>query len=125
MNSSVVPLSQGQVIMSVNAATATQAGNSTPTVVSATSTSSSSTVSSSAAVGLQRLAAAQTQSQQQNAFSRLSVKLRCLQCSRLFANKPELLDYKVHTAYIKLCSKTGEQEHLDIQCHVIHMRPKH
>lgn len=94
MNSSVVPLSQGQVIMSVNAATATQAGNSTPTVVSATSTSSSSTVSSSAAVGLQRLAAAQTQSQQQNAFSRLSVKLRCLQCSRLFANKPELLDYK-------------------------------
>ncbi|XP_069827650.1 zinc finger MYM-type protein 4 isoform X2 [Dendropsophus ebraccatus] len=94
MNSSVVPLSQGQVIMSVNAGTATQAGNSTPSVVSATSTASSSTVSSSAAVGLQRLAAAQSQSQQQNAFSRMSVKLRCLQCSRLFANKPELLDYK-------------------------------
>ncbi|KAG8588457.1 hypothetical protein GDO81_005984 [Engystomops pustulosus] len=95
MNSSVVPLSQGQVIMSVNAGAATQAGNSTPSVVSATSTSSSSTVSSSAAAGLQRLAAAQSQSQQQqNAFSRLSVKLRCLQCSRLFANKPELLDYK-------------------------------
>ncbi|KAG9492817.1 hypothetical protein GDO78_001013 [Eleutherodactylus coqui] len=95
MNASVVPLSQGQVIMSVNAAAAaTQAGNSTPSVVSATSTSSSSTVSSSAAAGLQRLAAAQSQTQQQNAFSRLSVKLRCLQCSRLFANKPELLDYK-------------------------------
>ncbi|XP_077151920.1 LOW QUALITY PROTEIN: zinc finger MYM-type protein 4 [Ranitomeya variabilis] len=94
MNSSVVPLSQGQVIMNINAATATQAGNSTPSVVSATSTSSSSTVTSSAAVGLQRLAAAQTQSQQQNSFSRLPVKLRCLQCNRLFANKPELLDYK-------------------------------
>ncbi|CAJ0943752.1 unnamed protein product [Ranitomeya imitator] len=94
VNSSVVPLSQGQVIMNINAATATQAGNSTPSVVSATSTSSSSTVTSSAAVGLQRLAAAQTQSQQQNSFSRLPVKLRCLQCNRLFANKPELLDYK-------------------------------
>ncbi|XP_075709471.1 zinc finger MYM-type protein 4 [Rhinoderma darwinii] len=94
INSSVVPLTQGQVIMSVNAVTAAQAGNSTPSVVSATTTSSSSTVSSSAAVGLQRLAAAQSQTQQQNAFSRLSVKLRCLQCSRLFANKPELLDYK-------------------------------
>ncbi|XP_063810504.1 zinc finger MYM-type protein 4 isoform X2 [Pseudophryne corroboree] len=92
MNSSVVPLSQGQVIMNVNAATATQAGSSTPSVVSATSTtSSSSTVNTSAAVGLQRLAA---QTQQQTTISRLTVKLRCQHCTRLFTTKPDLLDYK-------------------------------
>lgn len=96
VNSSVVPLTQGQVIMNANASTATQAGSSTQSVVSATSTTSTSTVSSSnsAAAGLQRLAA-QSQTQQQNNISRLSVKLRCQHCSRLFATKPELLDYKV------------------------------
>lgn len=100
VNSSVVPLTQGQVIMNANASTVTQAGSSTQSVVSATSTTSTSTVSSSssnsAAAGLQRLAAqSQTQTQQQNNLSRLSVKLRCQHCSRLFATKPELLDYKV------------------------------
>ncbi|KAM4701633.1 zinc finger MYM-type protein 4 isoform 2-T4 [Discoglossus pictus] len=103
MNASVVPLSQGQVIMSVPAGTQTQAGSSTPSVVSATgtSTSSSSAVSSSAAVGLQRLAA---QSQQQASFSRIAVKLRCQHCSRLFATKPELLDYK--GKMYQFCGKT-------------------
>ncbi|XP_053563039.1 zinc finger MYM-type protein 4 isoform X2 [Bombina bombina] len=92
MNAAVVPLSQGQVIMSVPSGTQTQAGNNTPVVVTATTTStSSSPVSSSAAVGLQRLAA---QSQQAASLSRIAIKLRCQHCSRPFATKPELLDYK-------------------------------
>ncbi|KAM4795002.1 zinc finger MYM-type protein 4 [Rhinophrynus dorsalis] len=111
VNSSVVPLSQGQVIMSVSAGAATQAGNSTPSVVSATSTSSTSTVNSSAAVGLQRLAA-QSQTQQQGAFSRITVKLRCQHCSRLFATKPELLDYKGRM--YQFCGKTCCDEYKKI-----------
>ncbi|CAI9590641.1 unnamed protein product [Staurois parvus] len=84
VNSSVVPLSQGQVIMNANAATVTQAGSSTQSVVSATSTTSTSTVSNSNSAA----------TQQQNNLSRLSTKLRCQHCSRLFATKPDLLDYK-------------------------------
>ncbi|KAM9320993.1 zinc finger MYM-type protein 4 [Gastrophryne carolinensis] len=95
-NPSVVPLSQGQVIMNVNAGTVTQAGSSTQSV-SATSTTSTSTVNSSnsAAAGLQRLAAqSQSQTQPQNNLSRLYLKLKCQHCTRLFTTKPELLDYK-------------------------------
>ena len=85
MNSSVVPLSQGQVIVSIpSGATVSAAGNSTSTV-------SPSSVSSSAAAGLQRLAA----QSQQVTFARTVVKLRCQHCNRLFATKPELLDYRV------------------------------
>ncbi|XP_068125208.1 zinc finger MYM-type protein 4 isoform X2 [Hyperolius riggenbachi] len=102
VNSSVVPLSQGQVIMNASAATATatatQAGSSTQSVVSATSTTSTSTVSSSssnsAAAGLQRLAAQSQTQQQQNSLARLSAKLKCQLCNRMFATKPELMDYK-------------------------------
>ncbi|KAM6313751.1 zinc finger MYM-type protein 4 isoform 4-T4 [Podargus strigoides] len=83
MNSSVVPLSQGQVIVSIPSGAAVSAGGTTSTV-------SPSSVSSSAAAGLQRLAA----QSQQVTFARPVVKLRCQHCNRLFATKPELLDYK-------------------------------
>lgn len=83
MNSSVVPLSQGQVIVSIpSGATVSAAGNTTSTV-------SPSSVSSSAAAGLQRLAA------QSQHVSRTVAKLRCQHCNRLFATKPEVLDYRV------------------------------
>ncbi|NXH14638.1 ZMYM4 protein, partial [Bucco capensis] len=83
MNSSVVPLSQGQVIVSLPPG---------PTVATTgtTSTVSPSSVSSSAAAGLQRLAA----QFQQVTFARPVVKLRCQHCNRLFATKPELLEFK-------------------------------
>ncbi|XP_069478684.1 zinc finger MYM-type protein 4 isoform X4 [Ambystoma mexicanum] len=84
MNSSVVPLSQGQVIVSIPAGTQVTSGSTAPTVVSSTS------VSSSAAAGLQRLAA----QSQQVSFARTVVKLKCQHCNRHFATKPEVLDYK-------------------------------
>lgn len=84
MNSSVVPLSQGQVIVSIPSGATVSAGGTTSTV-------SPSSMSSSAAAGLQRLAA----QSQQVTFARPVVKLRCQHCNRLFATKPELLDYKV------------------------------
>jgi len=56
-----------------------------------TSTASPSSGSSSAAAGLQRLAA----QSQQVTFARKVVKLWCQHCNRLFATKPELLDFKV------------------------------
>ncbi|XP_075460707.1 zinc finger MYM-type protein 4 isoform X3 [Ascaphus truei] len=109
MNTSVVPLSQGQVIVSTPTAAQTQAGSSTPSVVSSTTTSTSSSVSSSAAVGLQRLA---VQSQQQTAFARTVVKLKCQHCNRLFATKPELLDYK--SKMYQFCGKTCCDEYKKI-----------
>ncbi|XP_063310866.1 zinc finger MYM-type protein 4 isoform X1 [Pelobates fuscus] len=122
MNASVVPLSQGQVIVSVSAGATTQAGNTTPSVVSASSTSSSSSVSNSAAVGLQRLAAqsqSQTPSQQpplpqqqQGSFSRAAVKLRCQHCNRQYATKPELLDFK--GKMYQFCGKTCCDEYKKI-----------
>lgn len=83
-NSSVVPLSQGQVIVSIPSGAMVSAGGTTSTV-------SPSSMSSSAAAGLQRLAA----QSQQATFAHPVVKLRCQQCNRLFTTKPELLDYKV------------------------------
>ncbi|XP_064327432.1 zinc finger MYM-type protein 4 isoform X1 [Phalacrocorax carbo] len=83
MNSSVVPLSQGQVIVSIPSGATVSAGGTTSTV-------SPSNTSSSAAAGLQRLAA----QSQQVTFARPVVKLKCQHCNRLFATKPELLDYK-------------------------------
>ncbi|NWT01048.1 ZMYM4 protein, partial [Mionectes macconnelli] len=83
LKSSVVPLSQGQVIVSIPSGTAVSAAGTTSTV-------SSSSTSTSAAAGLQRLAA----QCQQVTFTRSVVKLKCQHCSRLFAAKPELLDYK-------------------------------
>ncbi|KAL7980557.1 hypothetical protein Chor_001711 [Crotalus horridus] len=102
MNSSVVPLSQGQVIVSIpSGATVSAAGNTT-------STASPSSVSSSAAAGLQRLAA---QSQQ---VSRTVAKLRCQHCNRLFATKPEVLDYR--GKMFQFCGKTCCDEYKKINC---------
>ncbi|XP_064028988.1 zinc finger MYM-type protein 4-like isoform X7 [Pogoniulus pusillus] len=84
MNSSVVPLSQGQVIVSV------PSGSTVSTSVTTSTVSPSSMSSSSAAAGLQRLAA----QSQQVSFGRPVVKLKCQHCNRLFATKPELLEYK-------------------------------
>ncbi|KFV86854.1 Zinc finger MYM-type protein 4, partial [Struthio camelus australis] len=93
MNSSVVHLSQGQVIVSIPSGATVSAGGTTSTV-------SPSSMSSSAAAGLQRLAA----QSQQVTFARTVVKLRCQHCNRLFATKPELLDYK--GKMFQFCGKT-------------------
>ncbi|KAM9256193.1 zinc finger MYM-type protein 4 isoform 5-T5 [Cariama cristata] len=93
MNSSVVPLSQGQVIVSIPPGATVSAGGTTSTV-------SPSSMSSSAAAGLQRLAA----QSQQVTFACPVVKLRCQHCNRLFATKPELLDYK--GKMFQFCGKT-------------------
>ncbi|XP_068274118.1 zinc finger MYM-type protein 4-like isoform X3 [Nyctibius grandis] len=93
MNSSVVPLSQGQIIVSIPSGATVSAGGTTSTV-------SPSSMSSSAAAGLQRLAA----QSQQVTFARPVVKLRCQHCNRLFATKPELLDYK--GKMFQFCGKT-------------------
>ncbi|KAM6045386.1 zinc finger MYM-type protein 4 isoform 6-T8 [Chlamydotis macqueenii] len=96
VNSSVVPLSQGQVIVSIPSGATVSAGGTTSTV-------SPSSMSSSAAAGLQRLAA----QSQQVTFARPVVKLRCQHCNRLFATKPELLDYKVIKGKMfQFCGKT-------------------
>ncbi|XP_032844860.2 zinc finger MYM-type protein 4 isoform X4 [Tyto alba] len=93
MNSPVVPLSQGQVIVSIPSGATVSAGGTTSTV-------SPSSMSSSAAAGLQRLAA----QSQQVTFARPVVKLRCQHCNRWFATKPELLDYK--GKMFQFCGKT-------------------
>ncbi|XP_053942244.1 zinc finger MYM-type protein 4 isoform X5 [Cuculus canorus] len=92
-NSSVVPLSQGQVIVSIPSGATVSASGTTSSV-------SPSNMSSSAAAGLQRLAA----QSQQVTFARPVVKLRCQNCNRLFATKPELLDYK--GKMFQFCGKT-------------------
>ncbi|OXB66387.1 hypothetical protein ASZ78_011921 [Callipepla squamata] len=93
VNSSVVPLSQGQVIVSIPSGTTVSAGGTT-------STASPSSGSSSAAAGLQRLAA----QSQQVTFARKVVRLWCQHCNRLFATKPELLDFK--GKMFQFCGKT-------------------
>uniref|UniRef100_A0A8D2LA57 TRASH domain-containing protein n=1 Tax=Varanus komodoensis TaxID=61221 RepID=A0A8D2LA57_VARKO len=104
MNSSVVPLSQGQVIVSIpSGATVSAAGSTTSTV-------SPSSVSSSAAAGLQRLAA----QSQQVTFTRTVVKLKCQHCNRLFATKPELLDYR--GKMFQFCGKTCCDDYKKINC---------
>ncbi|XP_030820246.1 zinc finger MYM-type protein 4 isoform X6 [Camarhynchus parvulus] len=92
LNSSVVPLSQGQVIVSISSGTVSATGT--------TSTVSPSSMSSPAAAGLQRLAA----QCQQVTFTRSVVKIKCQHCNRSFATKPELLDYK--GKMFQFCGKT-------------------
>ncbi|XP_041507949.1 zinc finger MYM-type protein 4 isoform X4 [Microtus oregoni] len=102
VNSSVVPLSQGQVIVSIPTGSAGSAGGGNTPAVSPTS------INSSAAAGLQRLAA-----QSQNVgFARSVVKLRCQHCNRLFATKPELLDYKGRM--FQFCGKNCSDEYKKI-----------
>ncbi|XP_074073607.1 zinc finger MYM-type protein 4 isoform X4 [Macrotis lagotis] len=102
MNSSVVPLSQGQVIVSIPTGTTVSAGG------GSTSAVSPSSISSSAAAGLQRLAA----QSQQVTFARTVVKLKCQHCNRLFATKPEVLDYK--GKMFQFCGKTCCDEYKKI-----------
>ncbi|MEJ1282410.1 zinc finger MYM-type 4 [Cricetulus griseus] len=102
MNSSVVPLSQGQVIVSIPTGSAVSAGGGNTPAVSPTS------ISSSAAAGLQRLAA----QSQHVGFARSVVKLRCQHCNRLFATKPELLDYK--GKMFQFCGKNCSDEYKKI-----------
>ncbi|XP_063143831.1 zinc finger MYM-type protein 4 isoform X4 [Rattus norvegicus] len=103
MNSSVVPLSQGQVIVSIpTGSSASAGGGSTPAA------SPTSVHSSSAAAGLQRLAA----QSQHVGFARSVVKLRCQHCNRLFATKPELLDYK--GKMFQFCGKNCSDEYKKI-----------
>ncbi|XP_064254687.1 zinc finger MYM-type protein 4 isoform X6 [Passer domesticus] len=93
LNSSVVPLSQGQVIVSISSGTVVSATGTTSTV-------SPSSTSTPAAAGLQRLAA----QCQQVTFTRSVVKIKCQHCNRSFATKPELLDYK--GKMFQFCGKT-------------------
>uniref|UniRef100_F7ATE3 Zinc finger MYM-type containing 6 n=1 Tax=Macaca mulatta TaxID=9544 RepID=F7ATE3_MACMU len=84
-NSSAMPLSQGQVVVSPpssRSAVSTGGGN--------TSAVSSSSIRGSAAASLQPLA----EQSQQVALTHTVVKLKCQQCNHLFATKPELLFYK-------------------------------
>ncbi|XP_043915267.1 zinc finger MYM-type protein 4 isoform X3 [Protopterus annectens] len=99
----VVPLCQGQVIVSIPTATSTVAGGGT-TTTGVTST----TVSTSAAAGLQRLAA----QSQQVTFARTAVKLKCQHCGKQFSTKPELLDYK--NRMFQFCGKTCSDEYKKI-----------
>ncbi|NXO44091.1 ZMYM4 protein, partial [Locustella ochotensis] len=93
LNSSVVPLSQSQVIVSISSGTPVSASGTTSTV-------SPSSTSTPAAAGLQRLAA----QCQQVTFTRSVVKIKCQHCNRSFATKPELLDYK--GKMFQFCGKT-------------------
>ncbi|XP_067581525.1 zinc finger MYM-type protein 6 isoform X3 [Pseudorca crassidens] len=82
-NSSAVPLSQGQVVVSPPSGSAVSAGGGNTSAVSPSS------VSGSAAANLQPPARSQ-----QVALTHTVVKLKCQHCNHLFATKPELLFYK-------------------------------
>lgn len=84
-NSSAVPLSQGQVVVSPPSGSAVSAGGGNTSAVSPSS------VSGSAAANLQPPSA----QSQQVALTHTVVKLKCQHCNHLFATKPELLFYKV------------------------------
>ncbi|XP_023614232.1 zinc finger MYM-type protein 4 isoform X3 [Myotis lucifugus] len=102
VNSSVVPLSQGQVIVSIPRGSTVSAGGGNTSAVSPTS------INSSAAAGLQRLAA----QSQHVGFARNVVKLKCHHCTRLFGTKPELLDYK--GKMFQFCGKNCSDEYKKI-----------
>ncbi|KAK2504260.1 hypothetical protein MC885_008749 [Smutsia gigantea] len=93
---------QGQVIVSIPTGSTVSAGGSNTSAVSPTS------ISSSAAAGLQRLAA----QSQHVGFARSVVKLKCQHCNRLFATKPELLDYK--GKMFQFCGKNCSDEYKKI-----------
>ncbi|XP_024597164.1 zinc finger MYM-type protein 6 isoform X2 [Neophocaena asiaeorientalis asiaeorientalis] len=83
-NSSAVPLSQGQVVVSPPSGSAVSAGGGNTSAVSPSS------VSGSAAANLQPPSA----QSQRVALTHTVVKLKCQHCNHLFATKPELLFYK-------------------------------
>uniref|UniRef100_A0A2K5PE79 Zinc finger MYM-type containing 6 n=1 Tax=Cebus imitator TaxID=2715852 RepID=A0A2K5PE79_CEBIM len=87
-NSSAVPLSQGQMVVSPpSSRSAVSTGGRNTSAVSL------SAISFSATAGLQPLRPLAEQSQQV-ALTHRVVKLKCQQCNHLFATKPELLFYK-------------------------------
>ncbi|XP_007948595.1 zinc finger MYM-type protein 6 [Orycteropus afer afer] len=98
-NSSAVPPSQGQVVVSspTGSAVSTGGGN--------TSAVSPSSISGSAAASLQPLA----EQSQQVALTHKVSKLKCQHCNHLFATKPELLFYK--GKMFLFCGKTCSDEY--------------
>ncbi|XP_071432620.1 zinc finger MYM-type protein 4-like isoform X3 [Pithys albifrons albifrons] len=99
LNSSVVPLSQGQVMVSI------PSGGTVVSAAGTTSTVTPSSTSTSASAGLQRLAA----QCQQVTFTRSVVKLKCQHCNRAFTTKPELLEYK--GKMFQFCGKACSDEY--------------
>ncbi|XP_008052733.1 zinc finger MYM-type protein 6 [Carlito syrichta] len=98
-NSSAVPLSQGQVVVSPPSRSAVSAGGvNTSAIVP-------STISGSAAASLQSLA----EKSQQVALTHTVVKLKCQHCNHLFATKPELLFYK--GKMFLFCGKTCSDDY--------------
>ncbi|XP_017373513.1 zinc finger MYM-type protein 6 [Cebus imitator] len=96
-NSSAVPLSQGQMVVSPpSSRSAVSTGGRNTSAVSL------SAISFSATAGLQPLRPLAEQSQQV-ALTHRVVKLKCQQCNHLFATKPELLFYKVNRDHSSVC----------------------
>ncbi|XP_077006489.1 zinc finger MYM-type protein 6 isoform X2 [Tamandua tetradactyla] len=98
-NSSVVPLTQGPVVVSSPSISAVSAGG------GHTSAASLSSISSPAASSLQPLA----EQSQQVALTHRIAKLRCQQCDHLFITKPELLFYK--SKMFLFCGKSCSDEY--------------
>ncbi|XP_007538950.1 zinc finger MYM-type protein 6 isoform X2 [Erinaceus europaeus] len=84
INSSAVPLSQGQLVVSLPSGSAVPAGGGN------TSAIFPSSIHGFAATSLQSL----TAQRQQVTLTHTVVKLECQHCNHLFATKPELLFYK-------------------------------
>ncbi|KAG8506905.1 Zinc finger MYM-type protein 6 [Galemys pyrenaicus] len=99
-NSSVVPLSQGQVVVNPPSRSAVSGGGG-----GNTSAISPSNISGSAAASVQPVA---TQSQQVTSTHTV-VKLKCQHCNQLFATKPELLFYK--GKMFLFCGKTCSDDY--------------
>ncbi|XP_039107679.1 zinc finger MYM-type protein 6 isoform X1 [Hyaena hyaena] len=97
-NSSVVPLSQGQVVVSPASESAVSTGGGN------TSAGPPASVSGSPGARFRPLAPSQ-----QVALSRTLVKLKCQHCNHLFATKPELLFYK--GKMFLFCGKTCSDEY--------------
>ncbi|XP_037355949.1 zinc finger MYM-type protein 6 isoform X3 [Talpa occidentalis] len=98
-NSSVVPLSQGQVVVSQPSRSAVSEGGGNTSAVSP------SNISGSVAASVQPVAA----QSQQVASTHTVVKLKCQHCNHLFATKPELLFYK--GKMFLFCGKTCSDDY--------------
>ncbi|XP_060061829.1 zinc finger MYM-type protein 6 isoform X4 [Erinaceus europaeus] len=96
INSSAVPLSQGQLVVSLPSGSAVPAGGGN------TSAIFPSSIHGFAATSLQSL----TAQRQQVTLTHTVVKLECQHCNHLFATKPELLFYKM--AKCDGCKRQGK-----------------
>ncbi|XP_058992471.1 zinc finger MYM-type protein 6 isoform X2 [Mustela lutreola] len=104
-NSSAVPPSQGQVVVSPPSGSAVSAAGGNASASSGSSPTGSISSSASGTAGFRPLAAPS----QQVAVARTLVKLKCQHCSHLFATKPELLFYK--GKMFLFCGKTCSDEY--------------